>query len=147
MKKVILALSLALLSVVVMGQSINKRAHANEDLIIRYNVGTNYGYVHTTVTYCSVPGAVSNSSNGEVFIPRTSFTTQNNFTIDKISVKFKRYDANGNLHSGGSKTLYNVRLYDCPMMLQNLRLTTAGGIIWWIYASPNDDNNNNSAID
>ncbi|MCT4639314.1 MAG: hypothetical protein N4A72_16535 [Bacteroidales bacterium] len=137
MKKILLALSLALLSLTLVAQT-GKRAYANEDLTIKFDLGSGYSYAKTTILECSVPGAVSNSSNGEVYIPRTSFNTGNGFTLVKLRVSFRLYNSNGDVYAGGSKTITNLYLYNCPMVMQNMRLTTIGNILLWVYHNPDD---------
>jgi hypothetical protein len=138
MKKILLTLSLVLLSVTLMAQT-GKRAYANEDLTIKFNLGSGYSYAQTTIVECSVPNAISNSSNGEVYIPRTSFNTGNGFTLAKLKVRFRLYNSNGDFYAGGSKTITNLYLYNCPMVMPDMRLTTIGNIILYYVANPHQD--------
>jgi hypothetical protein len=138
MRKLIVLLSLSIISFSLLGQT-GKRAYANEDLIVKFNVNHSSNYIlKTTILECSANNAICNNTNGEVFIPRNNFYTDNGFKLARLKVKLELFNLSGELHATGGCTLTNVYLYDYPHIVQDLRIKEVNNILMMIVAQLED---------
>ncbi len=138
MKKLLVLLSLSIISFSLLGQT-GKRAYANEDLIVKFNVNHSSNYIlKTTILECSASGVTCNNTNGEVFIPRNNFNTWNGFKLARLKVRLELFNLSGELHAVGGCTLTNVHLYDYPHIVQNLRIKNVNNILMAIVAQLED---------